>query len=727
MRKSVVLALVVGAVMASPSLAIMQCPHTGNYYEAVAVPGGITWQDAKTFAGQVQYLGVTGRLATITSSAENDFVTEHVMRKVETAWVGGFQPTASPEPGGNWQWITSEPWNYTNWGPGLPDNDLSYDGIAENALQVFSINYWDVNLRQKWNDLGGHRTLGGYVIEFEAPKKEITVRTLAPGALTPFSAALRGELVKDAGEPCRTCFFWFQKGKFKDQKQTAWAGPVKEGQQFSQALSALNPGKMYYCRAVANNSFDGKTTDWLSFITPLQVTSGGELIVVQATPTAEGVLMGTYTGTDMGNLLDIGAGLKVISAVTTFTGNNRVKAQLSWIGPDTGDLDLLPRMPEAKATRSRALDSLSTGSLVVQGAEDATSVPLKVKVSCSTDIVGLAVANAGAAAVQLAPAMRLAADSLDDQTPAVLNTVVDEIATNLAFAEISMILQGLGTLTAPGSKFEVSGSAAVQLSQDGAAVGAPVIAVADRNSIGGPIVETRAGAADGTIKVNPNKPISFNLGINTKAAVDGSTWAYGLVTKYRMEFTVTDRPSVTMVIEQSGSGPDVAGPVYKQLLMATARTADLLTGQVSLVASLGNVSGTLGHSLVVLGNKPVSGLLMPVAISDSCKTVKAKFAAMCSDRALIDEGVVAVAFVNADGLIPVWSGTLSDMFGFGPGSGVADMPNVSKMTTFEFDASALPRGEGAFILAFGSPEESELKAALLVDYFAPGGAPIPGE
>jgi hypothetical protein len=727
MRRSLILALVVGAVAASPSLAIMQCPYTGNYYEAVAVPGGITWQDAKTLAGQMQYLGVQGRLATITSWGENDFITIHVMRKVETAWVGGFQPSPSPEPSGNWQWITGEAWSYTNWGPGLPDNDLTFDGIDENALQVFSADYWDVNLRQKWNDLGGHRTLNAYIVEFPSPKKEISLRTLAPGALTPFSATLRGELIKDAGEACRTCFIWFQKGKFKDQKQTPWSAPVKEGQQFSYALSSLNPGKMYYCRAVANNSFDGKTTDLLSFITPLQVAPSGEFVVVHATPSADGVLTGTYTGTDMGNLLDIGEGLRVISTPKDFTGSNRVKAQLSWIGPDTGNLDLLPRMPEPKAMRSRGLETLSTGSLIIQGAEDAATVPLKVKVSCSTDIVGFAVANAGAAAVQLAPAMRVAADNPTDDEPAVLASVVDDIATNLTFAEVAMILQGFGTLTAPGSKFEVSGTAGVQLSQDGAAVGSPVSAVAEKTSIGGPIVETKSGVAEGKITVNPNKPIGFSLDLDTKAAADGSAWAYGLLTKYRIEFTVTDRPSVTMIVEQSGSGPDVAGPVYKQLLMATAQTAELTAGKVSLVASLGNTAGTLGHSLIVLANNPVSGLLMPVAISDSCQTVKATVAAVCSDRALIGEGIVALAFLNADGLIPVWSGTLADMFGFGPGSGVADMPNVSKMTTFELDARALPRGEGAFIVAFGSPEGSKLKAALLVDYFAPGGAPIPGE
>jgi hypothetical protein len=100
---------------------------------------------------------------------------------------------------------------------------------------------------------------------------------------------------------------------------------------------------------------------------------------------------------------------------------------------------------------------------------------------------------------------------------------------------------------------------------------------------------------------------------------------------------------------------------------------------------------------------------------------------VCSDRALIGEGVVALAFVNANGLVPVWSGTLADLFGFGPGSGVADMPNMSRMEEFELDARALPRGEGAFIVAFGSPDGSQLKAALMIDYLAPGGAPIPGE
>lgn len=63
-------------------------------------------------------------LATITSEAENTFVTTELGGTVR-AWLGGQQLPGSSEPEGGRQWITGEPWAYTNWDSGEPNNNYA--------------------------------------------------------------------------------------------------------------------------------------------------------------------------------------------------------------------------------------------------------------------------------------------------------------------------------------------------------------------------------------------------------------------------------------------------------------------------------------------------------------------------------------------------------------------------------------------------------------------------
>ena len=111
----------------------------GHYYEVVA--SGITWLDAKDSAEQRIHLGFTGYLTTITSADEQTLVADLIADTgIISAWAGGYQPDGSPEPGGNWQWITGENWDYTNWLSGEPSNG---DGlINENALHIYASDSW---------------------------------------------------------------------------------------------------------------------------------------------------------------------------------------------------------------------------------------------------------------------------------------------------------------------------------------------------------------------------------------------------------------------------------------------------------------------------------------------------------------------------------------------------------------------------------------------------------
>ena len=72
-------------------------------------------------------------------------------------WLGGFQPDGSAEPNGGWQWITGEPWDYTNWDSPEPNE---YANSGEDKLQIYANGYW--------NDIS-HTALntGGYIVEYE--------------------------------------------------------------------------------------------------------------------------------------------------------------------------------------------------------------------------------------------------------------------------------------------------------------------------------------------------------------------------------------------------------------------------------------------------------------------------------------------------------------------------------------------------------------------------------
>jgi hypothetical protein len=147
----------------------------------VAYTGGVTWtaaRDAATAKG--------GWIADIQSAAENDFVFSLVTSALWYPelgygvgigpWLGGFQPAGSPEPAGNWQWISGGlftdanglPTQYTNWYPFQPRNHYQIETTSptEDALHFYDHSPY-------WQDYPSWTVTNGYIVEYASSPSDV--------------------------------------------------------------------------------------------------------------------------------------------------------------------------------------------------------------------------------------------------------------------------------------------------------------------------------------------------------------------------------------------------------------------------------------------------------------------------------------------------------------------------------------------------------------------------
>lgn len=108
----------------------------GNKY--CVINKGMSWSDGKKFCEE---LG--GHLLTITSEEEQTFVTD-VMLSTDTNmpiyWMGGTSES------GTWQWITGEPFEYTNWNPGEPNVEREHYLQTYSNKSIYSKGTWNNHL-----------------------------------------------------------------------------------------------------------------------------------------------------------------------------------------------------------------------------------------------------------------------------------------------------------------------------------------------------------------------------------------------------------------------------------------------------------------------------------------------------------------------------------------------------------------------------------------------------
>ena len=147
-------------------------PNNGHLYKFIS--GSIDWNTAVTAATGLTAYGATGYLATITSSAENAFISPRISAD---GWIGASDSAVE----GQWTWVTGPeagtlfwsgeaagsvvPGQYANWNGSEPNNS----GGNENCAEYYSGT-------SRWNDLPcSGNNLSGYMAEFGSPGQLPTV------------------------------------------------------------------------------------------------------------------------------------------------------------------------------------------------------------------------------------------------------------------------------------------------------------------------------------------------------------------------------------------------------------------------------------------------------------------------------------------------------------------------------------------------------------------------
>jgi len=174
----------------------------GHYYEIVQ-SNGIDWDDAKTAAEASTYEGLTGYLVTITSAAENSFVSGKINKN---AWMGAsdnssYTSNTHATTEGTWEWVsgpengktfTCQPagqgrgavaahedcevhsdTTYENWDGNEP-NDCCGSGGGSNQGEE---DYLHIKANGKWNDYDIDTTVNYYIIEYGGMPGETATST----------------------------------------------------------------------------------------------------------------------------------------------------------------------------------------------------------------------------------------------------------------------------------------------------------------------------------------------------------------------------------------------------------------------------------------------------------------------------------------------------------------------------------------------------------------------
>lgn len=132
----------------------------GSYYEMVWSETPLTWFEARIMATEMTKDNcMSAHLATITSQEEYNKVLE-LFGEHPGGLLGGFQEEGVYPADIGWQWVTGEPFVFTAWLPGEPNDSPwgVYGDAAEQQLEMYPTG---------WNDVPGDEPGHTFVIEYE--------------------------------------------------------------------------------------------------------------------------------------------------------------------------------------------------------------------------------------------------------------------------------------------------------------------------------------------------------------------------------------------------------------------------------------------------------------------------------------------------------------------------------------------------------------------------------
>jgi hypothetical protein len=158
----------------------------GHYYEFFG-SANVSWSQAKSIAESLTFAGSPGYLATITSAAENQFISANM--GVADYWIGltdsesfgGRESQGQADPlHQGWVWVTGEPVAYVNWRSGEPNNEFNNeDGVEIYGSQRTPTAQW-LGL---WNDENSNSSQG-YIVEYVPEPGSIKLAMSCAGPLS---------------------------------------------------------------------------------------------------------------------------------------------------------------------------------------------------------------------------------------------------------------------------------------------------------------------------------------------------------------------------------------------------------------------------------------------------------------------------------------------------------------------------------------------------------------
>jgi formylglycine-generating enzyme required for sulfatase activity len=417
-----------------------------------------------------------------------------------------------------------------------------------------------------------------------------------------------------------------------------------------------------------------------------------------------------------GNNLETQYGWSRIEERCGFVNNEFFKGQWSRMASDIGtEIRLFGEsIYGGDSWKERLLETTSLASFDIAGLEPQGTVQLKVKLDYDTRIDGTAFYDNAAFVInEVIPAAVTTVQAIAAKTTMEVAKIVGETL----FEEL--IDTGINYV-AEESRFNAWTSSSVLIDQENdipqMVVLSPTTGFTSKN--GGVTKDYQVRKSESaTVTIDPDKRVYVGFVANTQAYTLGFAQAYAGITHYRLQFDLVGVDCPPLVFEQWDPTPqtDDVGAYYKDLLLVTVNTPELVKGSVEVLDSIGTFSPTIGNKLVKVSNSEMSGFLLPMRVSGDTTALNLYIGAMVSDTTLTDKAAIQIIFIQGEQLYDIADVNLCDIFTFDANSGLVETPYAAHISPISFGLKHIPRGEGTFLIAFGNLEESELRASLIID------------